>query len=221
MEPRELFALLDSAGDAAFTADLTGEICHWSPRAEELLGFSATQVFGRPCAEVVAGRDEHANEICRAGCKTLELARTGGAIPTFDLHAATIWGKRKWLSVSTIVVPVKKNTLPLVVHLMRDIDPRKRIENATRDILVQIGHLTGQDADRIVGSALPDPPGHLTAREIFVLKYLAQGLNTAEIAERLGITRVTVRNHIQHVLDKLSCHTRLDAVMTGVKRGLI
>ena len=221
MEASELFAILNSAGDATFVANLTGEICHWSPRAEALLGFSSNQVLEQQCAQVLAGKDEYGNAVCRAECKILELARTAGTIPAYDLHAATAWGSRKWLSVSIIVVPIKQNTSPLVVHLMRNIDPRKRLENATREILVQIGHLTGGQADELLGKSLPEPIVTLTPRERSVLTHLAKGMSTREVAANLGISIVTVRNHIQRLMDKLGSHTRLEAVLTSIRRGLI
>ncbi len=49
---------------------------------------------------------------------------------------------------------------------------------------------------------------------------LAQGLGTETIVERLVITQTTARNHIQRIMDKLRAHTRMEAVVTGTRRGL-
>jgi DNA-binding CsgD family transcriptional regulator len=61
----------------------------------------------------------------------------------------------------------------------------------------------------------------LTAREREVLGLLAQGLPTVAVAERLGISRVTVRNHVQRILGKLSAHTRLQALAAAYRLGLL
>jgi DNA-binding NarL/FixJ family response regulator len=52
----------------------------------------------------------------------------------------------------------------------------------------------------------------LTAREREVLSLFAEGLGTEATADRLQISRVTVRNHSQRILAKLGVHSRLAAV---------
>jgi len=55
-------------------------------------------------------------------------------------------------------------------------------------------------------------PSGLTRRESDVLKLLAQGASTGEIATALAITPATVRRHVHNVLAKLGVHSRLEAV---------
>ena len=45
MESRELFALFDQAGDAAFAVEPYGRICYWSDGAEKLLGFPRAEAL--------------------------------------------------------------------------------------------------------------------------------------------------------------------------------
>lgn len=61
----------------------------------------------------------------------------------------------------------------------------------------------------------------LTSRERQVLSFLAEGLGTAAIADRLAISRTTVRNHTQRILAKLDVHSRLAAVLEGYAAGVI
>ena len=61
----------------------------------------------------------------------------------------------------------------------------------------------------------------LTPREIEVLELLAEGLPTPTIAERLYVSYNTVRNHVQSILMKLGVHSRLEAVSTAVREGII
>ncbi len=63
--------------------------------------------------------------------------------------------------------------------------------------------------------------GALSRRELEVLQLLAEGLSTADVAERLILSVNTVRNHVTHVLAKLGVRSRLEAVNVGVRRGLI
>lgn len=61
----------------------------------------------------------------------------------------------------------------------------------------------------------------LTAREIEVLDLLAEGLSNQAIADRLSVSHNTVRNHVQNLLTKLHAHSRLEAVATAVRQGLV
>ena len=61
----------------------------------------------------------------------------------------------------------------------------------------------------------------LTPREREVLDLLAQGESKEAIARRLFLSANTVRNHIQNVLGKLGAHSRLEAVATATREGLI
>ena len=62
---------------------------------------------------------------------------------------------------------------------------------------------------------------HLSKRQIEVLRLLDQGLSTSEIAERLVVTPMTVRNHVAQTLRSLDAHSRLEALATARKHFLI
>lgn len=61
----------------------------------------------------------------------------------------------------------------------------------------------------------------LTSREIEVLKLLAEGLSNQAIADKLVISVHTVRHHVQNIITKLDVHSKLEAVATAAKEGLI
>jgi PAS domain S-box-containing protein len=84
--------------------------------------------------------------------------------------------------------------------------------------LVGIGHALGQFLKRRrgeLGSAL------LTAREVEVLQLAARGKSAAQIAERLTISRSTVKTHFEHVYAKLDVPDRVAAVAKAVREGLV
>lgn len=60
------------------------------------------------------------------------------------------------------------------------------------------------------GPSFIQEPAHdnLTAREKEVLVYLKQGLSNKEIARDLNVSEVTVKKHVNHILQKYNCHTR-------------
>jgi DNA-binding NarL/FixJ family response regulator len=70
--------------------------------------------------------------------------------------------------------------------------------------------------------ALPVVAGErLTPRELEVLRLVAEGLDNRVIGGRLGITRSTVKHHLEAVYAKLGVHGRMEAVREGVRRGLV
>jgi DNA-binding NarL/FixJ family response regulator len=61
----------------------------------------------------------------------------------------------------------------------------------------------------------------LTARELEILRLMADGLDTKALAERLVVSSTTVRTHVQSILAKLGAHSRLEAVARASELGLI
>jgi DNA-binding NarL/FixJ family response regulator len=61
----------------------------------------------------------------------------------------------------------------------------------------------------------------LTAREIQVLKLLADGLSQEAIAKELFISPKTVGTHIQRIIAKLGVHSRTEAVAIAYREGLV
>jgi len=63
--------------------------------------------------------------------------------------------------------------------------------------------------------------GTLTAREQEILRVLAEGLSTKEIADKLCISPKTVDNHRANIMNKLDLHSTIDLVRYAAKLGLI
>jgi DNA-binding NarL/FixJ family response regulator len=61
----------------------------------------------------------------------------------------------------------------------------------------------------------------LTAREVEVLRLVAEGLPNKEIAWRLGISEHTVKFHVSALLGKLGAGSRAEAVSAGIRQGMI
>jgi len=61
----------------------------------------------------------------------------------------------------------------------------------------------------------------LTAREVEVLKMVAEGATNKEIASALFITENTVKNHLRNILSKLHLQNRIQAAVYAARKGLI
>ncbi len=62
---------------------------------------------------------------------------------------------------------------------------------------------------------------NLTEREREVLQYVVAGLTNAEIADRMYISRSTVKFHVSSLLAKLNVATRAEAITVALKAGLV
>jgi DNA-binding CsgD family transcriptional regulator/tetratricopeptide (TPR) repeat protein len=109
-------------------------------------------------------------------------------------------------------------------------------DDALRRALVDLHHLGAHPAAAIVARRLrrrgvrglprgPRPatrenPANLTPRETEVLELVVQGLQNAEIAERLFLSERTVHSHVSAILRKLGVRTRVQAGAEARRLGL-
>lgn len=84
--------------------------------------------------------------------------------------------------------------------------------NAAEAVLAAAGHRVGRRREWAAG---------LTAREVEVLRLLARGLSTKEIAARLVISPKTARNHVEHIYSKTSVANRAQASVFAMQHGLL
>ncbi len=61
----------------------------------------------------------------------------------------------------------------------------------------------------------------LSSRELEVLDYVARGYLNKQIADKLGISEQTIKNHVTAALRKLNANSRTEAVVQAIKQGLL
>ena len=83
---------------------------------------------------------------------------------------------------------------------------------AVRAVLAAAGHRVGRRHEW---------PAGLTTREVDVLRLLARGLSSKQIAVELVITPKTTRNHIEHIYAKIDASSRVGASLFASEHGLL
>jgi PAS domain S-box-containing protein len=210
---QKLFGRCD---DAVFAADVEGKVVWWGESAERTLGHSAADAAGRPCGALLTGRDAAGCAVCSSDCHVLQQARKGQFTRNYDLEVRTARGRWRWFNVSTLLV--QTNGSVSVVHMLRDIQNRKATELLAGRIVREVGKLSKVTGGS--GAALP-PGRNVSPRERRILVLLSESRSTEQMAEELGISPATVRNHVRNVMRKMQAHTRLEAVLHAIRNGII
>lgn len=213
----EIYTLLEGTADAAFIVTTDGEICFWNKAAQRLFGYSANDVVNKACYRILQGEDTLGTIVCQGDCSVQHCAAQGEPIPAFDLKVMTQSGERIWVNISTIVFEDSRLHRRLIAHLARDVSDRKQIEQAFSKMIDLSKEIISVSDSR---SALA-PIESLSGQEERILKLFAKAKNSGQVATELRITLPTLRNHLHAINQKLRTHSRLEAVLHAMKRGII
>jgi NarL family two-component system response regulator LiaR len=106
-------------------------------------------------------------------------------------------------------------------YLMKNISARE-LATAIRSAYQGKMTLSPEAAEALVHArAQAKEVEHLTERELEVLKLMVEGLNNAQIAERLVVSLSTVKYHIGNILMKLRVENRVAAVTVAMQNKLV
>ena len=78
-----------------------------------------------------------------------------------------------------------------------------------------------QKPTETTSQASTSQPDTLTNREIEVLELVVEGASNKDIAQRLHITRNTVKMHLRSILEKLHVQNRVQAAVMAVREGIL
>ncbi len=223
---QDLLEFFGNTKDGVFVVDAEQRIVVWNQAAQEILGHEPKDVLGRRCHQVLGAAVGEASHQCMQECNTMLVARKGSAPPTITCSVQSKDGASKWLTITHIAVPLGRPGQVALIHVFREVTQEVQARSLVDELVRYIRDGGGARPAALRTAPAPAPgdaPGQppLTHRELDVLRLLAEGRGTAAVAERLVISASTARNHIQNILDKLRVHSRMEAVMFGIRQGLI
>ena len=118
-----------------------------------------------------------------------------------------------------------------VLMVLQDVSDRRRNETQLFQAIETVMEDTSWFSRSVIEklATLRSPPrngsraaemGDLTPREREVLGFISHGLADADIAQKLGLTRSTVRNHVATLYSKIGVHSRSSAIVWARERGI-
>ena len=204
-----IFRALEHSPDAVFVTDRRNHIVFWNDAARHLLGFTADEAVGTDCEALLGGCDLFGNRYCSDECPVMRMARRGEVVRNFELTLNTSDRTTLVADISLLQLRAGNGDDFFLVHLVRSVSARPETAAPPRPRLVAARESTDVRARK------------LTAREVEVLAMLAAGRTTPEIAERLHISQLTARSHIQNILEKIEVHSKAEAVAFAFQKNLI
>ncbi|MYD92229.1 MAG: PAS domain-containing protein [Chloroflexi bacterium] len=221
----DVYESLNAAECGAYAVDMRQTIVFWNARAERILGYTAGQVIGRRCFHILGLRsscEEGSNPVCMNGCPAIRQARTRCVPPAVRVHARCASGRRKRITLTPMVVSALHPDQAALLYLFHegDAEPEDASVTGPAPTATSVERL----ADPPVGMApspSSEPAGPLTRRQVEVLRLLALGLSTKEIASQLHLSYHTVRNHISDARRRLHAQNILGAVQAAQRRRLL
>jgi len=131
-------------------------------------------------------------------------------------------GERKELSVTPVIVSGIADAVSVVVHLFTERQagmeppPVGDRESGASPI-----YDSAEARDKPASVEVAEDAPRLTARELEVLSLVSMGWETSRIASELNISPHTALNHIRHFRRKLNAPTKLVAVVTAIRLGIL
>jgi DNA-binding NarL/FixJ family response regulator len=148
------------------------------------------------------------------------MIRRREALHHFEMDVRKASGETIRAAFSLVVVPGPRRTQYTLIHLFQPVDRSRESDELIRRILAT-SPAPGLPPQLDAHPSTAPIATPLTAREIEVLRLMAEGISTSRMADSMFISVTTVRTHVQNILRKLEVHSKLEAVSLALRNHLI
>lgn len=229
----DLLDLLSSGEPPAFANDHNHRIIFWNKGAERMMERTAAQALGRLCHEIFCGKDPFGNRFCGETCSVDSAMKHHEGMNRFEITSGDR-SRSRTIGMTVLEIPDSRPGHFTAVHIMDQVDEKSRLArelarlremngavahlaDGSVPITLQLPHAASASAPVVeVDSMVTE---QLSDRELDVLRAIASGQANKDIANSLHISVATTRNHVQHILKKLSVHSKLEAVALAFRNG--
>jgi PAS domain S-box-containing protein len=212
--------IVKQATGPAFAVDADNRIISLNRAARELLGYDTRRARGTNLHELLSARDAFGNLLNSQQYAFYEMVSRSEPVQSFEIEVLKASGDPLKVAVSVIVVLEPDDEDYSLVYQLRPIYRRRKADEAIERILAMRGS-ADEDPLQLRGNNSPESTAVLTARQIEVLRLMAQGASALEMATTLSVSVNTVRTHVQRILRRLQVHSQLEAVAVAFRLRLI
>jgi DNA-binding CsgD family transcriptional regulator len=193
----------EHAGHAVFVSGEDGRVEYCNSAMAELLKLDRADIVGHRCWEIMRLRSPAGTKRCRAQsrCPIQSDVRIGPH-QVFRPALLSVKGGD----------PIEVDLLAFAVS--PPVERRCAILHVIK-IAEEAGAVTANETSDVWERAAYSC---LSQRELEVMRHLAKGESTNEIADSLFVSPATVRNHVRAILCKLKVHSRIEAITLPVRR---
>jgi PAS domain S-box-containing protein len=212
---RDALELIAESKAPAYGMDRQDRLVYWNEGAEKALGWSAGEVLGKMCFDVLAGRDLFGNLYCTRECPVVRSAIAGEEVQPFLIDVKKKGSSKPIkLIVRPVPLPAAGPSFAVLMHFLASEGPG--VDSLISSLRAGVREPAG----------LPpvDPPisvSPLSAREREIVMLLANGYAALNISAKLNLSLKTVQNHINNVLRELKVHSQVEIVALSFRRGWI
>jgi len=191
-----------------FTVDADGTVLSVNQFGAEQLGYQVGELLGKPVLGVFFEDDKAEVAKQLAAC-----VRSSGELRHWEFRKVCKDGRVIWVRESARATKdASGETIVLIV--CEDITERRMMEEELQRAREALENKVERQMKR--GRAYG-----LTFRELTVLHLVSEGSSDKEMAERLGISPLTVSKHVANVLTKMGAATRSEASARAVRESIV
>lgn len=205
-----LFAALELSPEPVLVTDRRNRIVFWNNAAQALLGYMPEEVVGSSCASRLQGCDTFGNRYCSDRCPITEMALRNETVRHFNLKFRAKDKSSIVVDVTILNLSATSPDMFYLVHILKPVDQDRGVDAVPTVETTPLGR-----------DSLDARVRRLTQREIEVLRMMAGGHSSHDIATRLRISPLTARNHIQNILEKIEVHSKAEAVAFAFQKKVV
>ena len=206
--------LIAESRAAACGMDRRHKVIFWNDSAASLIGWRPDEALGKKCYDVFTGRDVFGNVCCFRDCGVAVASSRGETPAPFVMDVRHRDGTPLRLVTRTVALPSPGAAYRCLVHIFENGDGP-----ALDAVLARVRAVVASKPEPAPRVAEPGTSVRLTPRELEIVRLLAAGYGSVNIAARLGLSHATVRNHVQNLLRRLEVHSQVEAVSIAFRSG--
>jgi DNA-binding CsgD family transcriptional regulator len=210
MQTNAFCRLFRNTSDSVFGIDGELRVCFWNDACEKLTGLTFQRVRDRKCYDVLSGADIRGDSFCGPDCDVGDRIMRNLPVKDYDMVIDDAEGAKILINVGVYLIPreMRSGEDPAAFLSMRRVDCYRFLQRMEK-------------GGAVAWSTGTPEKFNLTPRELEVLKMASHGMNTANIAEKLFISSLTVKNHFKNIFPKLKVHSRTEAVSLALRMNII